>query len=162
MKIARFVTLVLCLVLTCVFICGCISPELAVLLLPFAGEPESNETVFRWIAEESYLIDYEITAENTVKLRCSLRFENKTDEDLAIDVHLQFFPEETRGWMKNADLFGKEENGETIDPIIKAGETRDVIIIFEGEYLGGPVNEDLSFENAMWFSDLYDAEYAYK
>ena len=157
MKIARFFTLVLCLVLTCVFICGCISPELAVLLLPFAGEPES-ETYFRWVPEESYLIDYEITPENKIKLRCSIRFVNEWDEDCAVDLQIQFFAKETRGWMKNEALFGEEENAQTLYPIIKAGETRDVVMIFEGEYLGGPVNEDLSFENALWFPSLHDPE----
>lgn len=105
-----------------------------------------KSNTFYWEPEESHFVDYKITDENTVKFRYSIRFVNNSEEDTTTAVTAIFNSKELEGWLDQGNgLTGCDENGEMLYTEIKAGEQADVVYVFEGKYLGGDVNQNLSF-----------------
>lgn len=129
---------------------------------PQNKEPES----LRWIEEESYFVDYEITDSGLIKFRYSICYQNFFDRDVEIAITVDFKKRDLKGWAKELEshegFVGCDENGERLYSIIKTGEKRNVVYTFEGEYLGGSVNTNLSFpDNLMMGLDFHydDPEY---
>ncbi len=113
-------------------------------------QTDENNTL-RWIAEESCFVDYEIV-EDTVKFRYSICFENNSDEDDTISILAKFKKSELKDWIKADEfIFGCDETGERLHEKIKQGEKKNVVFVFEGEYLGGEVNTNLSFPDEIMY-----------
>ena len=100
----------------------------------------------RMIPEESFFVDYDIVNENTVRFRYSICFANDSGMDATVSIQATFDRDELKGWIKKDDLFmGMDNNGKMLSETVKNGEKANIIFVFEGEYLGGAVNENLSF-----------------
>ena len=111
----------------------------------------SKDIVFGWDAEKSFFVDYNIKG-NTVFIRYSICYVNNTDKDYYVSAPVASFKSrETKGWAKDNSFIGNFEDGEA-EHCIKAHSKENIIIVFEGEYLGGKVNEKLSPPKNMIFS----------
>lgn len=140
------------LVVVTVFIAVAIGASVSVVsvltiwnLIP--SSESSEEPSFEFLPEESYMEGYELTDHGTVKIRYSICFINNTESDITVGPAVRFRKRELRGWMENRLLHGYDENGEYIK--VKANRKENITVIFEGEYLGGPVNENLSFPKTV-------------
>jgi len=103
-----------------------------------------NETL-HWIPEESTFVDYVIDGDR-IRFRYSVCFKNGTKDDQCISLSATFRRDELSEWVKYEPLFeGCDESGERLETVIRSGEKKKVLYVFEGEYLGGPVNTRLSF-----------------
>lgn len=110
-----------------------------------AKEPEDLSDTFQYLPDKSYFVNYEIDG-NTVRFRYSICFVNNTKENMEVNLSAQFQKSELRGWIKYEAFYdGCDETGEMLYETVKAGETKHITFVFEGEYLGGDVNEALSF-----------------
>ncbi|MBO5797317.1 MAG: hypothetical protein J6R77_03105 [Clostridia bacterium] len=108
-------------------------------------EPDTDNTL-HWVSEESFFVDYEITDNDIVKFRYSICFVNNSAYDLTVSLSARFSEKDLKGWLKYEDFFwGYDENHSPFYTEIKSGEKANVVFVFEGEYLGGSVNEKLSF-----------------
>ena len=120
--------------------------------LSACGKQRDSEPTLHWLKEESRFVDYEITDENTVKFRYSICFVNDTEEDATVTVSAKFNKKELADWVEaeGQDFFtGCDENGEMLYAVIESGEKKNVTVVFEGNYLGGTVNEALSFPEEL-------------
>ena len=98
-----------------------------------------------WIPEESYFVNYEIH-ENKVKFQYSICFKNYTNEVVDIGITAKFNKVDLKNWLQFEDYFiGQDKNGEMKYGKILPKEKNNINFYFEGEYLGGLVNEQLSF-----------------
>lgn len=95
-----------------------------------------------WVKEECHFVDY-IIKDDTIIFRYSFCFDNQSRHDIIISSFTaSFAPKELEGWVAYNDFFfGKTDQPEIL---IHDGEKAIVTISFEGDYLGGEVNEDLS------------------
>ena len=113
------------------------------------GEPEGLE----WVREESRLLDYEIN-EDRITVRYSVRMVN---HDPDVDWELKFFalkftPKAVTGWLKYEDSYNCAlENGDD-SMVLKGGATKDVVLVFEGEYFHGEVPDDLPVPRNLLFA----------
>lgn len=104
------------------------------------------------VDEQSYFDGYEITNDK-VKFRYSIHFVNELDSSCDIAIYAIFDKSELSDWVKNNDVDSEENQFEGLkkdcsDRLtvnLKAHESKDIIFTFEGKYLGGKVNENLSF-----------------
>lgn len=65
---------------------------------------------------------------------------------MQVSLSAKFKSKELKGWLKNESYFmGCEQNVEMLYATVKANNSADVVFTFEGEYLGGEVNKNLSF-----------------
>lgn len=104
------------------------------------------------VEEQSYFDGYEITNDK-VKFRYSIHFVNELDSSCDIAIYAIFDKSELSDWVKNNDVDSEENQFEGLkkdcsDRLtvnLKAHESIDIIFTFEGKYLGGKVNENLSF-----------------
>ena len=111
----------------------------------------STDIVFGWDAEKSFFVDYAIKG-NTVFIRYSICYVNNADKDYYVSAPVASFKSrEIKGWAKENSFIGSFENGEA-EHCIKAHSKENIIIVFEGEYLGGEVNEKLSPPKSLVFS----------
>ena len=106
---------------------------------------EKDDYALRWIEEESKFVDCEITEDNFVILRYSICFVNESEEDLSVSVSARFNKKEIEGWIKYDFLEGLDERGELLYAVVKRGERVNVTYTFKAPYLGGKINESLSF-----------------
>ena len=122
------------------------------LMLSSCGNLESEDLAFECVIDESYFIDYEITTENKIKIRYSICFINHTEDDLVVQsLSFTFKKKDISGWLKYEDSFDcLEEHGNILGTRINAFEKVNVTFVFEGEYLGGKVNETLSFKQCVF------------
>lgn len=110
---------------------------------------DGDPNTLRWIPEESRFLDYEIT-ENRIRFKYSICFENGFDTDEMISLSAKFARKELKGWLKYESFFeGCDETGNRAYYLIKSGEKVNLVFVFEGEYLGGSVNENLSFPEEL-------------
>ena len=105
-------------------------------------------TSLYWDAEKSHFVDYEINGER-IKFRYSINFVNCSGEDEELSISAAFKPNELKGWIKMDSNIGYDQNGEMLSAAIKANSSADVVFTFEGEYLGGEVNTNLSFPETL-------------
>lgn len=112
------------------------------------GEPGG----LNWDANECRMLDYQ-TSGDQIRVRYSVRMVNhEEDADLELSFFgLYFTREDVDGWLKyERSYVCTLESGEA-SVVIPAGEYVDVVLLFEGEYLRGEVNEDLSAPINMMF-----------
>ena len=110
---------------------------------------KSEETSISWEPEKSHFADYEINGDR-IKFRYSIHFVNSSNDDMPVSLSAKFNSKELKGWLKNESFFkGCDQNGEMLYAIVKADSPADVIFTFEGEYLGGEINENLSFPEEL-------------
>ena len=111
-------------------------------------KPVSDSPLY-WVPEKSHFVDYEIDGDR-IKFRYSIHFVNSFNDDMQVSLSAKFNSKELKGWLKNESFFkGCDQNGEMLCAIVKADSSADVIFTFEGEYLGGEVNENLSFPEEL-------------
>lgn len=104
-----------------------------------------EKSAIEWIPEESHFVDYEIN-ENRIKFQYSICFNNNSNESFDIGITAKFNKSELNKWLKYEDFFiGEDKNGKMNYETILPKEKRNISYYFEGEYLGGLVNEQLSF-----------------
>lgn len=105
----------------------------------------------RWIKDESYFVDYTIDGEKII-FKYALTFENSAEEDILIRYPtVYFYRFQLWGWMEHQNGYkGKCEDGSS-EFIVPAGESRCVICVFEGKYLGGTVKTDLGYPKTVMF-----------
>lgn len=128
-----------------------IASILAILYCCTDGRHTSNEkgNTLYWIPEESYFESYEIV-NNTISFHYSICFVNNTPYDTTISLRAKFKQQDIKGWLKQEDYYpGCDKNGERLYQTIKAGEKVNISYQFTGEYLGGTVNENLSFPQKL-------------
>ena len=99
---------------------------------------------FYWIPEESYFAGYEIVDDKVV-FAYSICFVNDGEEDYAVNVSAKFKRSELSKWVEYKDFF----LGSAEDETVKAGTKKNITYYYEGKYLGGEVNTELSFPEEM-------------
>ncbi len=102
------------------------------------------------VPEECYFVDYEIDG-NRIKFRYAFTWFNDTDDDTMVEgFQCKFKRSEIKKWLdpdKDGNwLPAKNEIGDdSVAFIVPANSKCTVVLTFEGEYLGGEVNENLSY-----------------
>lgn len=123
------------------------------LFLSYNSEDES--TTLEWNPENSYFLDYKIK-NNRITFRYVIEFKNKSDTALSFQIGVKFSKKDTKGWLKNEFLIGDtdytDENG--YFPL-DSNEKESIVFSFEGEYLGGNVNTNLSFPEEILPSVIF-------
>lgn len=98
-----------------------------------------------WLPEESGFVDYEIDGD-CVRFRYRICFVNETEQDVSIKVSAAFSPKELAGWVESKDYFdGFNNRGDWTYQTVGSFCKNQLIYTFEGKYLGGEVNTNLSF-----------------
>ena len=110
----------------------------------------SDEIALSFIPEESNFVDYEINGDR-IKFRYSICFYNHTSEPTEIGVSAKFIKKELDGWLRYEKFFiGTDDNDGLLKyGLIKPKEKTNIIYTFEGNYLGGTVNDTLSFPEEL-------------
>lgn len=104
-----------------------------------------QESSFYWLPEESGFVDYEIDGD-CVRFRYRICFVNETKQDVSIKVSAAFSPKELAGWVESKDYFdGLNNRGDWTYQTVGSFCKNQLIYTFEGKYLGGEVNTELSF-----------------
>ncbi len=112
----------------------------------FPSNPDrENEPVYTWKPEKSYFVDYEIIDEDTVKFRYSICLENILNEPTNVAIGVTFDEKELNGWVTPDFFIGYDDVGEMLYATVDPKTVKNVVFTFFGEYLGGEVNEELSF-----------------
>lgn len=129
-KIILFLTII-------VNICGC------------SYDFNRNEEIagLRWIESDSFFVDYRIDG-NKVTFRYSIHLINTSENAKKFSLSAKFKKSEINSWVipeDNGYLTGYVEDDDSLYKTIKSKEEVDVIYTFEGDYLGGTINENLSF-----------------
>ena len=107
-------------------------------------DTENNDNTLHWLSKESKFVGYEISGD-IVKFRYSICFVNNSQYTANISLSAKFKSSELKGWMKSEKfLTGLGEDGKLKKEKIEPGEKINVIFVFEGKYLGGKVNENIS------------------
>ena len=105
----------------------------------------TNDVVTGWIAKDSYFVDYKITGDK-IKFRYSVCYYNDTLDPIDIGMAAKFNKRELRGWLKDENFFfGMDDDGNMKYETINPKEKKNIVFCFEGDYLGGSVNKNLSF-----------------
>ncbi|MGN0179301.1 MAG: hypothetical protein ACI4DY_07675 [Monoglobaceae bacterium] len=110
-----------------------------------------ESTSLEWFPDESHFVDYKIVGKKVV-FRYSIAFQNNCECDVAFDIGAKFYKKDTRGWLKNNEILlgqsdcEKEENGYIP---LRRNEKKSIVFSFEGDYLGGKVNTNLSFPEEL-------------
>ena len=120
---------------------------------------KNNNTTndFYWLPQKSFFVDYTID-KDVVKFRYSICFVNNTETDQIVSISAKFKSKELKKWIKNEGYFdGCDTNGHDLYAKIKKGEKTNIIFTFKGQYLGGAVNQNLSFPDELLIS-LYNPE----
>ncbi len=117
----------------------------------FLSETRSDEekTDFYWIPEKSYFVDYKIE-KNKIVFSYSICFINNSESDVSVAVSAKFKKSEINKWIKYQSFFmGCDKEGNIKYNIIKAGEQKNVVFYFEGEYISRNINTELSFPDEL-------------
>ena len=123
------------ILLVSIVLCGC------------SMNTKREKSKFYWIPEESYFVDYEIV-DNNIVFSYSICFVNDWDEDYAVDISAKFKKSELRNWIEYKGFY----LATSTDNVIKANSKKNIIYCFEGKYLGGKVNTDISFPTEIILS----------
>ena len=114
------------------------------LLLTGCAFHKDQPSEFYWIPEESYFAGYKIVGDKVV-FAYSICFVNDGEEDYAANVSAKFKRSELSKWVEYKDFF----LGSAEDETVKAGTKKNITYYYEGKYLGGEVNTELSFPEEM-------------
>lgn len=135
----KWISLFLCIILM-MLLCSC-----------GVDNADADSSIY-WIKEESSFVDYEISGD-IVRFRYSICFVNEMQEHADVKIAAKFSGKELSRWIENKDYFeGLDDHGEWNYQRIKSGEKAQLIYTFEGKYLGGDVNEKLSFPQELILS----------
>lgn len=119
------------------------------------AEPEHRG--LEWVREESELLGYEIN-EDRIRVRYSVRLVNHDpDVDWKLEYFtLKFTPKAVNGWLKYEDYYiCTLENGES-SMVLKGGESREIILVFDGEYFHGEVPDELPLpRNLLYMMSIH-------
>ncbi len=120
---------------------------------------ENDDSVLTWNTEKSGFSEYYIK-NNKVYFDYKICFENHLEENLTISVCAIFKSKELKGWIKESDLsnIAVDENENIARYSIPAKSEKTVTLKFVGEYLGGTVNENLSFPEELIIEFLSEDE----
>lgn len=112
--------------------------------------PQNNQkSSFYWIPEESGFLNYEIIGKKII-FSYSICFVNDSNEEQTVSLSAKFKPKELKGWVKETGFFiGNDEKGNLLNEKIPARSKEKLTFFFEGEYLGGKVNTNLSFPDEI-------------
>ena len=102
---------------------------------------------FYWIPEESYFVDYKII-EDKIIFSYSICFVNDWDEDYAVDISAKFKKSELKNWIE----YKKFYLGTSTDNVVKGHSKKNIIYYFEGKYLDGKMNTNISFPTEIILS----------
>ena len=139
MRIIRNITVTLLVLLLLWFISSCASS-----IISYISNREDSSSGLRYIAEECRLIDYEISGDK-IKFRYEMCWQSDSEYDLKLwQFAVKFQEKDTTGWLENEGFLFGELDMENDYCIIHSGDTIYVTLVFEGTYLGGTVNTDLS------------------
>ena len=110
---------------------------------------EVSSGALRWVREQSFLVNSSVQ-DDRITLTYSFHFQNSTDDDLWVCYpQAKFNRLELLGWMEYDHISGYGEYGEDTF-LIPANDEADIIVVFEGKYLGGTVNQDLSVPSIVF------------
>lgn len=113
----------------------------------------------RWVREKSLCTDISIQNDRVV-LTYSLHFENTSDDDYWVCYPQASFRRiELLGWMEYGVFPGYGKAGENTF-LIPANDSVDVIVVFEGNYLGGKVNENISPPSIVFIQKRDSEDYS--
>ena len=109
-------------------------------------KPEGKEPSITFVQEESFFVDYRIIDDSIVEFKYSLCLRNNDYRDIRVRLSAKFNEKELDGWVECQDYFkGYDEDGDLAYRLVESQEKVNLIYIFRGKYLGGSVNEQLSF-----------------
>lgn len=104
-----------------------------------------KDVAIGWIPESSYFVDYQVTGDK-IKFRYSVCYYNNTLDRIDIGIAAKFNKKELRGWLKyESFFFGMDDDGDMKYETVNPKEKKNIVFCFEGDYLGGSVNRNLSF-----------------
>lgn len=144
------------LLLVCSIVLGIVGVAMFFIL----NSPNTNDvdSDIHWLPEESYFVDYEVV-DGKVRFRYAICFVNNSEYDVGIKLSARFKADELGGWIKYSSFFeGYDENGEWDYRIINHGEKVQYIYTFEGEFLGGAVNTNLSFPEELILAQSFASD----
>lgn len=106
---------------------------------------------FRWVGDENDLLLIEVEG-NTVRLYYEFCFENTLAYGIeASFIVVNFSIIDTWGWLKYERSYdAKNLDGSESCLYVPAGTRKSTVFVFEGEYLGGPVNDSIEIQNLVF------------
>ena len=147
---AKFLMKSLCIVLIVAFllcaITGCSAEDTTY---------KTDRKYFTWVKEESTLVNIRVV-DNTVYLYYSIYFDNQYDHEVDVwAITVRFSRYSLRGWLKYQKVFvGDPVDGSTKVTIPPSTKT-SVVFVFQGEYLGGKINEKLRIRGLAHLVDYH-------
>ena len=117
--------------------------------------PNPDRKYFKWVEEESILVDAK-AVDNTVQLYYSLCFDNRYDHEVdvwAVTVNFSRFA--LRGWLQYQDAFVGDPIDGSTKVTIPPNTKMSVVFVFQGEYIGGKVNEKLRIRRLVHLVDYH-------
>lgn len=113
-------------------------------IISYMNNREDFSTGLHYIADECRLIDYEITGDK-VRFRYEMCWHSDSEYDLKLwQFAVKFREMDTAGWLENEGFLFGELDAQDDYCIIRSGDTIYVTLVFEGNYLGGSVNTNLT------------------
>lgn len=111
-----------------------------------ASDPNSS---LYWLPEGSGFVDYEIDGD-CVRFRYRICFVNEDQQDVNVKLSAAFSGNELTGWVESKEYFdGLDDEGQWSYRTVKASGKTELVYTFEGRYLGGDVNTELSFPDEL-------------
>lgn len=108
-----------------------------------------DDASIHWIPEESGFVDFEVSGDY-VKFRYRICFVNETREDIGIKLTATFDPDELAGWIEYKDFYdGLNDQGKWDYQTVNASGKTELVFTFQGKYLGGSINNSLSFPQEL-------------
>lgn len=112
-----------------------------------------------WVRDQSYCLDISVQHDR-VYLTYSFHFENTSDNDYWVCYpQAKFSRIELFGWMEYDNFSGYGENGEKTF-LVPANDDVDIIVTFEGNYLGGRVNDKISTPSIVFLQKQNTPDYS--
>ena len=130
------------------------------LRMDFKSQADTVPTgALRWIREKSSCTDISIQNDRVV-LAYSLHFENTTVDDYWVCYPQASFRRiELLGWMEYDNFSGYGKTGESTF-LVPANDAVDIVVSFEGNYLGGPVNDNISLPSIVFVQKRNKVDYS--
>ena len=119
------------------------------IILSSCVNKDDDESLLKWIPEKSYFTSYSVK-NNIVIFGYMIHFVNNSTNEYKIRISAKFKSGDLKGWIKNKDFFeGCDEDGNWLESVLYPQQETDVVFWFEGEYLGGIVNDNISFPEEL-------------
>ncbi len=124
---------------------------IAIIVPPESGN-ENN--TFHCSEADSYFVDCKVE-NGRVKIRYSMCFVNNSDHDVSFTLAAKFKKNEVKRIMKSDFVFGCDENGDVLTQTLHCGEKKNIVYIFERDYLGGDISKTISFPEELALTYQY-------